>query len=100
MRRDLDGNYFGVGCPAGTERFVISPIGDVLLCAKIQATFGNVKDEPMFGIRKRMAGMEIFNSSPPLCLVAEDEEFLKKYLPNVFGREDLPIPFREYFGAR
>jgi MoaA/NifB/PqqE/SkfB family radical SAM enzyme len=51
LRRDLDGNYRGTGCPAGTERFVISPVGDVMPCTKIQASFGNIRTESMFDIR-------------------------------------------------
>ncbi len=98
LRRDLDGNYLQHGCPAATERFVISPVGDVLPCTKIQAAFGNVKNESMYAIRQRMTSMDIFSAYPPLCLVAEDGKFLNTYLPGVFDRNDLPISYEEYFG--
>lgn len=90
LRRDLDGNYLRKGCPAGVERFVISPYGGVLPCTKIQASFGNVKKEPMLDIRNRMAGIGIFCNYPLLCLAAEDDRFLATYMPSTFKRKDLP----------
>lgn len=97
LRRDIDGNYCKRGCPAGSERFVISPCGDVLTCTKIQATFGNVKNEKMIDVRNRIMKMKLFSEYPPLCLVAEDQRFLTTYLPRLYGREDLPINSEEYF---
>jgi MoaA/NifB/PqqE/SkfB family radical SAM enzyme len=97
LRRDLDGNYRGTGCPAGTERFVISPTGEVMPCTKIQASFGNVKTESMYVIRQKMAKIDHFNSSPKLCLPAEDDTFLRTYLPRVFNKKDLPISYKEFF---
>ncbi len=98
VRRDLDGNYAGVGCPAGTERFVISPTGEVLPCTKIQASFGNVKRESMLDLQEKMTRLDVFSSSPPVCLVAEDRRFLREYLPRAFGRKDLPLAYTDYFG--
>lgn len=97
LRRDLDGNYRGIGCPAGTERFVISPVGDVMPCTKIQASFGNIKTEPMIDIRNKMAGIDLFSSSPKMCLPAEHESFLKNYLPKTFDKKNLPIPYKDFF---
>ena len=97
LRRDLDGNYRGTGCPAGTERFVISPVGDVMPCTKIQASFGNINTESMFVIRERMASIDHFSASPKMCLPAEEEKFLKTYLPRTFNKKDLPIPYKEFF---
>jgi MoaA/NifB/PqqE/SkfB family radical SAM enzyme len=97
LRRDLDGNYRGTGCPAGTERFVISPTGEVMPCTKIQASFGNIKKESMYDIRQKMAKIDYFSSSPRMCLPAEEESFLDTYLPRVFNKKDLPISFEEYF---
>jgi MoaA/NifB/PqqE/SkfB family radical SAM enzyme len=97
LRRDLDGNYRGTGCPAGTERFVISPTGDVMPCTKIQASFGNVKAEKMIDIRQKMAGIDYFSANPKMCLPAEHETFLHTYLPRTFSKKNLPIPYREFF---
>ena len=97
LRRDLDGNYRGTGCPAGTERFVISPTGEVMPCTKIQASFGNIKKESMYDIRQKMARLELFSSSPRMCLPAEHDLFLSTYLPRMFNKKDLPIPYREFF---
>ena len=97
LRRDLDGNYFQRGCPAGVERFVISPYGDVMPCTKIQASFGNIKDEPMIDIRNRMINTKIFDNYPLLCLAAEDDNFLNVYMPRTFNRKDLPIDYNDYF---
>jgi len=100
LRRDLDGNYRGTGCPAGTERFVISPTGEVMPCTKIQASFGNIKTESMIDIREKMAKIELFSSSPKMCLPAEHDIFLKTYLPRVFNKKDLPIPYEEFFDKK
>ncbi len=97
LRRDLDGNYRGTGCPAGTERFVISPTGEVMPCTKIQASFGNIKTESMYDIRQKMSKIDHFSSNPKMCLPAEDESFLQTYLPRVFNKKDLPIPFKKFF---
>lgn len=97
LRRDLDGNYRGTGCPAGTERFVISPTGEVMPCTKIQASFGNIKTESMYDIRQKMAKIEFFRSNPKMCLPAEHDRFLTTYLPRVFNKKDLPIPYKEFF---
>ncbi len=97
LRRDLDGNYRGTGCPAGTERFVISPTGEVMPCTKIQASFGNIKKESMYDIRQKMAKISHFSSNPKMCLPAEDDSFLNTYLPRVFDKKDLPISSDEYF---
>lgn len=97
LRRDLDGNYRGTGCPAGTERFVISPTGEVMPCTKIQASFGNIKTESMYDIRQKMSKIEFFKSNPKICLPAEHDRFLTTYLPRVFNKKDLPIPYREFF---
>ena len=97
VRRDLDGNYSRYGCPGGTERFVISPYGDVLPCTKIQSSFGNLRNEDMMTVRNRMANHPIFKCYQHLCLVAEDEDFLETYLPRLYGRKDLPVPYEEYY---
>jgi MoaA/NifB/PqqE/SkfB family radical SAM enzyme len=97
LRRDLDGNYRGTGCPAGTERFVISPTGDVMPCTKIQASFGNIKTESMYNIRQNMARIDCFSSNPKMCLPAEDKKFLNTYLPRLYGKKNLPIPYNEFF---
>ncbi|RJO61041.1 radical SAM protein [candidate division WS5 bacterium] len=97
LRRDLDGNYRGTGCPAGTERFVISPNGEVMPCTKIQASFGNIKTETMIDIREKMAKIDLLSSNPKICLPAEHADFLKIYLPRVFNKKDLPIPYNKYF---
>jgi MoaA/NifB/PqqE/SkfB family radical SAM enzyme len=97
LRRDLDGNYRGTGCPAGTERFVISPVGEVMPCTKIQASFGNIKTETMYNIRQKMAKIDCFSSNPKICLPAEDKNFLNTYLPRLFDKKNLPIPYNEFF---
>ena len=100
LRRDLDGNFTKRGCPAGTERFVISPFGDVLCCTKIQACFGNVKESSMLDLARKMKEYEFIRSSPPVCLVAEDKNFLDTYLPRLAKNTKLPVSAQEYFNER
>ena len=44
IRWEGDANYFKNGCPAGTEKLYITPYGDVMPCAVLQQSFGNIKN--------------------------------------------------------
>lgn len=97
IRRDFDSNYTLRGCPAGTERFVILPDGEVLTCTKIHASFGNVRQDSMLAIRERMMKYKIFRETLPRCLCAESAEFISKYMKNCFGKKKVPLKERDFF---
>ena len=97
IRRDFDSNYTIKGCPAGTERFVVLPDGEVLVCTKIHVSFGNIREDSMLAIRERMMRYKIFRETLPCCLCAESTEFINKYMKNCFGKENLPIREKDFF---
>jgi len=99
LRRDFDSNFVVKGCPAGTERFVILPDGEVLVCTKIHVSFGNIKDNSMLTIRERMMKHKIFRETPPYCLCAESSKFIERYMKNCFNRKELPLEEKAFFNV-
>jgi MoaA/NifB/PqqE/SkfB family radical SAM enzyme len=98
IRRDIDGNYGKIGCPAGTERLCITPTGDVMPCTKIHVSFGNVKEDSLFDIRKRVLSHKEFSETPNLCIAAEDRNFIKKYMTKSFNKDKTLLSEHEFFG--
>jgi MoaA/NifB/PqqE/SkfB family radical SAM enzyme len=47
VRWEGSSNYFKEGCPAGVEKIYITPYGDVMPCACIHASYGNVRNRPL-----------------------------------------------------
>jgi len=80
LSRDLYYNYNGVyGCPAAKESFYINPWGDVLACPFNHTSFGNLKEEMLVEMQKRSAKIKWFKDFHPVCLTAEDRQFMEKY---------------------
>jgi MoaA/NifB/PqqE/SkfB family radical SAM enzyme len=80
MVRDMDSGFKGSGCPALKEVLYITPYGDVLGCPFIHISLGNLKKEPLGAIRRRALSMEnldFYQRYNPVCLIAEDEDFIK-----------------------
>ncbi len=99
IRRDFDSNYKIKGCPAGTERFVILPDGEILACTKIHVSFGNIKKSSMMAIRNKIVKHWYFKETLPRCLCAESDEFIGEYMSKCFNRNNMPITESEFFDA-
>lgn len=99
IRRDFDSNFILNGCPAGTERFVILPNGEVLVCTKIHVSFGNIRKDSMLTIRKRMLKHKVFRETLPFCLCAESTKFINQYMKNCFGKSNLPLKEEDFFNV-
>jgi len=78
VRWDGRTNYTKPGCTAGTERMSIDNFGDVLSCTLLQVPFGNVFDNSLEDIYKKMSSDEIFKKRSSVCRYAFDPEFMKK----------------------
>jgi len=76
-------NYLQKGCPAGTEKLYVTPYGDVMPCATIQRSFGNMLREPITDIWQRMGKVDWFDGRHKMCLVAQDENFIRRELPRI-----------------
>ena len=68
--RCREDNLFWSGkdrCPAGTHKLYVTNDGDVMTCDRIHAIYGNVNDEPLADIHKRMYDQFIKHKS--FCLL-------------------------------
>lgn len=91
MCRDIDGNYGPRGCGAVNEMLFITSYGDVLVCPFIQIAIGNVFEEPLSLIRTRGQSTYLFGGYNPRCWIAEEAEFMKKYVSLMGEKTRLPI---------
>ncbi len=76
------------GCFAGRRWVHITSGGDVLPCAYTPLKFGNIRDEPLKDIWKRMG--KTYRKTPPSCLM-RDKEFRNRYIHSI--PEGTPMPF-------
>jgi hypothetical protein len=68
--RCREDNLFWSGkdrCPAGTHKLYLTNDGDVMTCDRIHAIYGNVKEETLADIHKRM--YEKFIAHKSFCLL-------------------------------
>lgn len=100
IRTDFDANFMDWGCGAIKEILYLTPYGDVLPCPFMHISFGNAKDEPIDVIRDRGLENEFFKGYHNKCLVAEDADFIDKYLSKTFDVKDLPLDEKEVFGEK
>jgi MoaA/NifB/PqqE/SkfB family radical SAM enzyme len=96
VRTDFQSNWFIDGCGALKEKIYISPYGDVMPCPFIHISFGNVLEEPIDTIWRRGWKTQTFSEYAPVCIAAEDEQFLS-YLEIAQKRgKQLPIRFDDH----
>jgi len=77
VRWEGSSNFLREGCPAGTEKLYVTPYGDVFPCACIQASFGNMLEEPVAKIWRKMGRIKDFDGRTKPCLVSCDENFIR-----------------------
>lgn len=83
-------------CPGGREKLCISPYGDVMGCGMNFISHGNVLEEPLEDIWKRMCEWPPFKRRSDKCLIAIDPEYLEEYLLPVAGSDVLPVPLDKH----
>lgn len=93
VRQNTDAGYFGSGCKAGREKIYLTAYGDVLPCQFIQTHFGNIKNEPLAQIWKRMIQVPYFNNFSKECLASQNTEFISAYLKPLQKIQQLPSAF-------
>ena len=71
VRWEGSSNFFREGCPAGGEKIYITPYGEVMPCAVIHRSFGDVRREPLPQIHRRMCRTPPYDRHRPGCLVGE-----------------------------
>ena len=96
VRWEGGSNYLKEGCPAGIEKIYISPYGDVMPCNFTHISFGNVAEESLSVIWKRMIETEPFDRIHARCLVGADSRFMKEYLGPLESRKKLPLFYKDH----
>lgn len=72
-------------CPGGREKISISCYGDVMGCGMNYISFGNVREEPLETIWRRMHNFPDFKRRSPNCLIGADPEYIEKYIKPISG---------------
>ncbi len=84
LTRDCYENMGSIGCPAAKQILYISEYGDVMPCAFMHISFGNVRYESIHQIRDRMMKVPELKSYHPICLTGEDRVFIKTRLSKLY----------------
>jgi len=80
-RMDTYSGYKGIRCPAAREKVGVHPYGDVVSCPLIQIVYGNIKDDSLENIRKKMLENPYYHVvSREGCLPSFNGEFIDKYM--------------------
>lgn len=78
-------------CPAGFEKISISPYGDVQGCAMSFISHGNIREEPVESIWRRMHEYEPYKKRSSKCLIGLDRDYIDNYLAPINKLDILPV---------
>jgi len=87
-----------MGCISVKGMISITEYGDVLPCPYIHTSIGNVFETPLKDIIQKGLSIKYFGEHVDTCLIAEDKEWVKKYVAKHIYNHDLPVPCDEVFG--
>lgn len=92
MRFDWSINYsLKNECPGGREKVSIGVYGDVLGCPGNPISFGNVREESLKNIWKRMHNFVPFKKRSPICLISEDINYIKSFVDPIAEFKQHPV---------
>lgn len=108
MKNDLEKKYnicthltpaygLNMGCIGVKGMISVTQYGDVLPCPYIHTSIGNVFNEPLKDIIQRGLNIKYFGEYIDTCLIAENREFIDKYIVNRIYNKPLPVPCSEVF---
>lgn len=86
-----------LGCIGVKGMFSVTQYGDVLPCPYIHVSIGNVFEEPLKDIIQRGLDIKFFGEHVDTCLIAEDIDFIHKYVEKRIYNKPLPVPCSEVF---
>jgi len=95
VRTDFETNYFHWGCGAVKEKLYITPYGDVLPCAFVHVSLGNVFETPIETIRQSAMAIDWFREHNGRCLAATDREFIDEHMARIFESPHEPVSLEE-----
>jgi len=94
-RADTILNFRGKsGCPSG-ERIYITAYGDVMGCPHLHISFGNVLEEPLKSIWKRLCTLPLYGGTRDYCRWLFDKEFYNQYMKKYADIKQKPISYKE-----
>lgn len=86
-----------LGCIAVKRMVSITKYGDVMPCPYMHVSLGNFFKEPLRDIIERGLNIKYFGQYYDSCYMAEDRNFIDKYIvKKVYGKL-LPVPCAEVF---
>jgi MoaA/NifB/PqqE/SkfB family radical SAM enzyme len=88
--------FFRHQCPAGKEKIGITAHGDVIGCSINNISFGNVRDEKLSTIWRRMGRFSQFKANAPVCLSAESQDYIDNYLKPVHDANEYPLSYLQH----
>jgi len=92
IRNDTSWNFnFRQGCPGGTERVYITAYGDVLTCPLVQVSYGNILEEPLKTIHRRMSQFGFIKDWKPFCKHAFDHDYYNNICRHAEKEKNLPL---------
>ena len=86
-----------MGCIAVKGMISVTQYGDVLPCPYIHVSIGNVFEESLRNIIQRGLDIKYFGEHVDTCLIAEDRDFIDKYIVGRVYDKPLPVPSQEVF---
>ena len=97
IRSDWTINLSGrVECPGGREKVAISPYGEVTGCGMNFVSFGNVRQEALEVIWRRMQRFPHFARRSADCLIGADGQYIREYLLPLARCRHLPVRLSEH----
>lgn len=87
-----------MGCIAVKGMFSVTQYGDVLPCPYIHVSIGNIFKEPLKDIIQRGYDIKYFGEHVDCCTIAQDKDFICKYLEPCVYDHELPVPCEQVFG--
>lgn len=86
-----------LGCIAVKRMISVTQYGDVMPCPYIHTSLGNFFNEPLKDIVERGMNIKHFGEHINTCLIAEDRDFINKYVVDRIYDKPLPVPCSEVF---
>ncbi len=86
-----------MGCISVKGMVSVTQYGDVLPCPYIHTSIGNVFHEPLKDIIQRGLNIKHFGEYYDGCWIAENREFIDKYVVKRIYDKPLPVPCSEVF---
>lgn len=96
MRLCFSLNYEGRSqCPAGREKFCLSPYGDVMGCSLNHISFGNIRDNPLPANWRTMNAFPYFLSKYEYCRPAGEKSYIENVTKKINSRSQSPVLYMD-----